>query len=67
MPPTANIRRLAHGKYIRAPLLQVVIEVTAVLPGETVVSVSPSVATPTTPTIGRAGNRTRSFISIQPS
>ena len=31
------------------------------------VSVSPSVATPTTPTIGRAGKRTWSFMWIQPS
>ena len=30
-------------------------------------SSSPSVATPTTPTIGRAGNETRSFIRIWPS
>src|SRR5919108_3830020 len=36
-------------------------------PARPFVSVSPSVATPTTPTIGLAGKRTRSFISIQPS
>jgi hypothetical protein len=36
-------------------------------PASPFVSVSPSVASPTTPTIGFAGKRTRSFISIQPS
>ena len=35
--------------------------------GEAVREVSPSVATPTTPTIGRVGKLTRSFIRISPS
>jgi hypothetical protein len=51
----------------RALAVQVVVEVAAVPPGEPFESVSPSVATPTTPTIGRAGNETRSFIRISPS
>src|SRR6476469_5440950 len=35
-------------------------------PASTFVKLSPSVSSPTTPTIGFAGKRTRSFISIQP-
>src|SRR4029450_7525955 len=69
MSPTANSppgRRT--GKEIRAPTVKVVVEVAAVArPARPVVICSPSVATPTTPTIGCAGNRTRSFISTQPS
>src|SRR3954469_16287411 len=71
--------RLAHGEVDpRALAVQVVVEVPAVAGGGSWSSPpwrpaspfersSPSVATPTTPTIGRAGKRTRSFIRISPS
>src|SRR5262245_50047714 len=56
------------GKWIRAPLpCRWSSRLPPCRPASPFDSVSPSVATPTTPTIGFAGKRTRSFISIHPS
>ena len=69
MSPTANMPPgWRTGKYMRAPLpCRWSSRLPPCRPARPFDSVSPSVATPTTPTIGRAGKRTRSFISIQPS
>ena len=61
--------RLAHGEEDpRALAVPVVVEIPAVLAGDARLRASrPPVATPTTPTIGLAGNDTRSFIRTIPS
>src|SRR3954453_17573595 len=68
MSPTANIPPSCRtGKEMGAPFPgRWSSRLPPWRPARPFVSVSPSVATPTTPTIGFAGKRTRSFISIQP-
>ena len=69
MSPTANIPPGCRtGKKIFAPLpCKWSSRFPPCRPASPFESSSPSVATPTTPTIGRAGNETRSFIRISPS
>ena len=69
MSPTANIPPgWRTGKKIFAPgPCRWSSRLPPCCPASAFVSVSPSVATPTTPTIGRAGKRIRSFISDPPS
>ena len=69
MSPTANIPPGCRtGKKMREPLpCQWSSRLPPCRPACPVASVSPSVATPTTPTIGFAGNEIRSFIFTIPS
>ena len=69
MSPTANIPPgWRTGKKMREPLpCQWSSRLPPCCPASPVASVSPAVATPTTPTMGLAGNDTRSFILTIPS